>query len=112
MLNMGSVKKGAYQALRSCLNLCKDERLLIISDLDTLEIGSEFLKEAKKITSDVKFLLLEDFGSRPLKTLPERLLNEVYKTDVGLYAATGKIGELQGFRMKLVTGKTIFQTFF
>ncbi|MBN2457671.1 aminopeptidase [Candidatus Woesearchaeota archaeon] len=99
---MGTIKEGANQALKNCLKLKRNEAIIIITDNETLEIGVAFLTEAKKITKDVDFFILEDFGKRPLKTVPEEILTSIKKVKAGIYAGQGKEGELQSFRRPLL----------
>lgn len=97
-----TIEKGAQQALRKCLSLKNNEEVVIITDVETLDIGVAFLKEAKKITPKIKLFILEDFGERPLKSVPNILKSAIKTADVGLYVATGKKGEQQSFRRTLL----------
>lgn len=95
---MSNIEKGAFQALTNCLGLKKDEKVMIITDIETLEIGVAFLTEAKRLTKKIKFFIMEDFSDRPLSFLPAELKKAVHESDVGVLVAQGKEGELQSFR--------------
>ncbi|RLJ10140.1 MAG: hypothetical protein DRP15_01025 [Candidatus Aenigmatarchaeota archaeon] len=88
---MGTLLEGARQALFVCLGLKKNEKITIITDLETLKVGKTFHDVARKVTPNINVFVLEDFGKRPLQQLPQEIASEVKESDVVLFAAK-KIG--------------------
>ena len=77
------------------------ESAVIISDAETVEIGSAIKTAIEKITTEVQFFIMEDFGSRPID-YPKAIDDAIKTADVSVYAAQGAEGELQTFRMKML----------
>ncbi len=98
------LQKGAETAINHCIKLQKDDRIVIITDTETLEVGEALNTEAKKITQNILFLVIEDFTERPAKNLPQALLDKIseFKPNVSIYAAQGKQGEYPVFRSPLI----------
>ena len=91
---------GARNAIEAYLNVKENEKVLIITDKETLDIGKAFEDAAKKKTNNVNLLILEDYGKRPLK-LPLELKKKILDSDVILFAAKkkfNKISELSTLR--------------
>ncbi len=103
MMKMGDLKNGAREAVVNCLKLSKGERIVIITDLETLEISVSLLNEAKNITDKIKFFIVEDFQARPLNVLPEDIVNALNSSQVGILAMQGREGELENFRRPLLS---------
>lgn len=101
-MKMDLVKRGANQAIRNCLNVRGDDKVTIITDTETLDIGVSLLEEAKQITDDIKFFIAEDIGERPLKKLPKELKEAITSSTVGVLAMQGFKGELEKFRRPLL----------
>lgn len=95
---MGTLQEGARNAVRTCMGLKSDERVLIVSDRSNSLIGEELREQASLVTGfeNVKLIILEDVSKkRPLTSLPE----EVKKfasgwANVTFWAAESKPGEL------------------
>ena len=95
---MGGLERGAGEAIRNCLSLKEGEKVLIITDIETLEISTALMQEAKAITDKIKFFIVEDFQKRPIKSVPLKILESVSESNVGIMAIQGKEGELENFR--------------
>lgn len=95
---------GAKSAITQCLETTPQDRVIIITDTKTLQVGQALETAAKQITSNVKLLVIEDFVTRPAKELPQKLAGEIkdFKPTVSIYAAEGQAGELPVFRRPLV----------
>jgi leucyl aminopeptidase (aminopeptidase T) len=91
---------GASNAINTCLALKPDEKITIITDNDCLEIASSLLYEVKKIGSPYNFIILEDLSPRPLKKMPQKILEELSASDVSIFCAQAKEGEL-GSRIQM-----------
>jgi len=94
---MGSLLEGAYQAVYNCVRLKPNENLVIITDERTLTIGETIKKVSEKLTSNIKFFIMEHFGQRPLK-FPVEIGKALNKADVSFYVAQSVKDELSLFR--------------
>ncbi|MFX0200890.1 MAG: hypothetical protein ACFFCW_32630, partial [Candidatus Hodarchaeota archaeon] len=63
---MGTIEQGVRQAVENCLKVQPGEKALIITDRQTIEIGSAFKAAIEKIAGEVEFFVMEDFGTRPI----------------------------------------------
>ena len=98
---MGSIEEGVKQAVENCLKVKAGESVVIITDAETIEIGSAIRAAIEKIAAEVKFFVMEDFGKRPIDY--PRIINDAIKAaDVSIYAAQRAKGELQSFRMRML----------
>jgi leucyl aminopeptidase (aminopeptidase T) len=98
---MGTIEQGVRQVIGNCLRIKADEGVVIITDRQTNEIGQALRVAAEKITGDVQFFLMEDFGTRPI-TFPAGIAEALQRADVSIYAAQGAEGELQTFRRPML----------
>jgi aminopeptidase len=96
--------KGAKTAINKCLEVTSADRVLIITDEDTKEVGEALRAEAEKNTKNVLYLIIEDFIKRPATKLPNALVSQIkeFKPTVTIYAAQGQQGELPVFRVPLI----------
>ncbi len=88
---MNELRDGARQAIDVCLGLRKGERVTIITDMKTLEIGKALESVSRETAGRVDVFVLEDFGERPLQSVPEKIKESVGSADVSIFAAQ-KIG--------------------
>jgi hypothetical protein len=83
---MGSMEEGVKQAIENCLKVKKGENVVVITDRETLGIGSALREAAQKSTrKPAQFFVMEDFGTRPIQ-FPQ----EIKRLDGGgcdIYAA-------------------------
>ena len=94
---MGTIEQGVKQAVENCLKVKAGENVVIITDTETMEIGSALKTAIEKITNDITFFVMEDFGERPID-YPQAIDDAIKTADVSIYAAQGAEGELQTFR--------------
>ncbi|MEK7503860.1 MAG: aminopeptidase [Patescibacteria group bacterium] len=94
---MGSVRKGAKQAIETCLKVKENEKVVIITDLEAIEISYAIKEAVERITENIQVFVMEEFGPRPL-SFPVEIGSALKKADVSLYVAQGAEGELQIFR--------------
>ncbi len=101
--------EGVRQAVENCLKVIAGERVVIITDAQTREIG-EALRTAvassdeRRATSDepvVDFFVMEDFGPRPV-SFPPVIAKAIAVADISIYAAQGTKGELASFRQPML----------
>jgi aminopeptidase len=98
---VGTIEEGVKQAVENCLKVKAGESVVIITDAETVEIGSAIKTAVEKITAEVKYFLMEDFGARPIN-YPQVIDEAIKAADVSVYAAQGAEGELQSFRMPML----------
>ena len=98
---MGTIEQGVKQAVENCLKVKAGENVVIITDKETLEIGSALKKSVEKITDKIQFFLMEDFGQRPIE-FPPVIESALSAADVSIYVAQGAEGELQSFRIFMI----------
>ena len=92
--------EGAHNAIVTCLRLKPDEIITVITDNESLEIASALVHEIKKIGSEFKLFIIEDFASRPLKHMPQPILDGLAKSNVSVFCAIAHTGEL-GSRIEM-----------
>ncbi len=81
---MGTLEKGAENAVRVCMGIKPGERVLIMHDRESAEIGRAIRKAAMEITKNVFFVDVDIFG-RPLEEIPGDIREEAKKADVSFY---------------------------
>ncbi len=88
-------KRGVEVALKECLEVSPEDRVIILGDRENEEIARTFFEVAKGITQ-AYLVFLEDFGRRPISEYPWQLREyvEFVKPTVSLYVATVKPNEL------------------
>lgn len=87
--------EGAYNAINTCLRLKPDEIITIITDNESLEIASSLLEEVKKVGSKYHFYIIEDYAPRPLKNMPQPILEGLAESNVSIFCAIAHTGELR-----------------
>ena len=99
---MGTIEQGVKQAIENCLKVKNGEKVAVITDRETLGIGSALRAAAEKITGKTaRFFVMEDFGERPIP-FPQIVKDALLVADVSLYAAQGAKGELATFRQPML----------
>src|SRR6266498_4216583 len=85
---------GARNAINVCLRLQPNERVTIITDTATREIAAALQSEVERIGSDYSLFVLEHHARRPLKFMPEPILEDLATSQVSVFAAQSQPGEL------------------
>jgi leucyl aminopeptidase (aminopeptidase T) len=85
---------GAHNAIHCCLRLQQDERITVITDLETREIAAALVREIEALGASYSLFVMEDYAERPLSTMPELILADLEKSQVSLFAAQAQRGEL------------------
>ncbi len=91
---------GARNAVRTCLRIQPRERVTLVTDLETEEIGASLAGEARQAGAELDVHVMEDYGLRPMLHLPEPIRESLERADVSIYAGQPKAGEL-AFRREL-----------
>lgn len=89
------LSQGAYNAINVCLRLKPDQRVTIITDNESLEIASSLAHEIKKVGSPYSLMIIEDYAPRPLKNMPQPILDDLAKSQVSIFCAVAHTGELR-----------------
>jgi len=95
---VGTLLQGAKNAVEVCMGVKADEHVLIITDKGTLAVGKALNLAAKKVTKHVEMYVLEDYGTRPMKSLPKEIKSAIPKANVTFWAAQSMQGELHSIR--------------
>jgi len=93
---------GARNAVEVCLRLKPEERITIITDTATRQIAAALQKEVERVGSDYSLFVLEHHAPRPLKYMPEIILDDLALSQVSIFAAQTQPREL-GSRTEMTT---------
>src|SRR6476620_2359599 len=85
---------GARNAIEVCLRLKPEERITVSNDSATREIAAALQSEIERIGSDYSLFVLEHHARRPLKKMPEIILDDLARSQVSIFAALTQPGEL------------------
>ncbi len=91
---------GARNAVEVCLRLQHNERITIITDSATREIAAALQQEVERVGSEYSLFVLEHHARRPLKFMPEAILEDLATSQVSIFAAQSQTGEL-GSRIQM-----------
>jgi len=76
------------------------EKVAIVTDLETEEIGASLADQVREVGAPIEVHVMEDYGPRPMLTLPDPVALALETADVSIYAGQPKQGEL-AFRRAL-----------
>jgi len=93
---------GARNAVRTCLRVQPGEFVAIITDRETDEIAASLADQVREAHGVSEVLVMEDYGARPMLSLPAAMAAALERADVSIYAGQPKQGEL-AFRRELTT---------
>jgi aminopeptidase len=85
---------GARNAIDVCLQLKPHERITIITDEVTRDIAAALQSEVERVGSNYSVFTLEHHARRPLKYMPEMILEDLAMSQVSIFAAQSQPGEL------------------
>ena len=74
--------------------------MAIVTDLETEEISASLADQVREIGAPIEVHVMEDYGPRPMLTLPPPIADALERADVSIYAGQPKEGEL-AFRRAL-----------
>ncbi len=94
MTHASDLAPGARNAVRTCLRVAPDERVVLITDRETEEIAASLAAEVRGVGAPLELHVLEAYGSRPMSAMPAAALTALERADVSIYAAQPKPGEL------------------
>ena len=85
---------GAHNAIHTCLRLKPQERITIITDTVTRGIAAALQSEVERVGSKYSLFVIEHHARRPLKYMPEIILDDLALSQVSIFAAQSQPGEL------------------
>ena len=91
---------GARNAVRTCLSVAPGERVILVTDLETEEIAASLADQVRQVGASVDVHVMEDYGLRPMLSVPAPIRQALEKAEVSIYAGQPKSGEL-AFRREL-----------
>lgn len=94
MTHASDLAPGARNAVRTCLRVAPDERVVLITDRETEEIAASLAAEVRAVGAPLELHVLEAYGPRPMSAMPAAVLAALERADVSIYAAQPKPGEL------------------
>jgi len=91
---------GARNAVRVCLRIRPEEKVTVITDRATAEIARSIAQEVAAVGASHRFWTLEDEAERPLRHMPQPVLDDLETSQVSIFAAQAQTGELNS-RMEM-----------
>ena len=91
---------GARNAVKVCLRVQPSEKVCVITDEATLEIGAAIVHELETMGAPYRSWVLEDVAERPLTGLPQSILDDLEKSQVSIFAVQAQKNELKS-RMQM-----------
>ncbi len=93
---------GINNAVQVCMNIKEYDRVFIITDQETIEIGEALSRESTKAGAQTKLVKLEHYGERQSTSAPDPLIQDMvnFKPTVTFFAASSKEGEVK-MRMEM-----------
>jgi len=92
------LRRGAFNAVKVCLQVQPDERLTLVTDVATLEIAAALVSEIETTGSQYNVFVLEDFMTRPSAHMPPVILDDLRMSQVSILAVVTQTGELPSRR--------------
>ncbi len=93
-----SLEKGCEVAVNTCMGVTEDDKVVIVSDEESKNIGLGLRKAALEITPQVRYFSLNLYGDRPLSTFPEAIKESARDATVTFWTAQSVKGELETVR--------------
>jgi aminopeptidase len=91
---------GARNAVQVCLRVLPSEKVCVITDEVTLGIAAAITHELELVGAPYRAWVLEDLAERPLKDMPQELLDDLETSQVSFFAVQAQKNELRS-RMQM-----------
>lgn len=88
-------RPGAKSAVFTCLRVTPGERVVLITDEESLPIGASLFEQFDAAGARVEAFVLEDFAPRPLAEFPSIVADAMRTAQVSCFAASAQPGELR-----------------
>ena len=100
---MVPIEQGAKIAVEKCMHVKPEDKVLIVADEDSKDIGIALRKASLDITKHVRFFNVDlpAYGGRPLKEMPKGLREAIGVSTVTFFVAGARQGELATLREPL-----------
>jgi len=92
------LERASKATIEDCLRLTEDDKLVIVTDNKAYRVADELAKAASEKTKDISSYIVEDYGTRPLKHLPEEIAAAMGHATASIFVAAGLQEELGDFR--------------
>lgn len=89
------LSEGAFNAVNICLKVKPDEKVIVITDNESLEIAASLVDEIKRVGSAYRVFIIEDYSPRPVKSMPQPILDSLIDSNVSIFCAIAMEGELK-----------------
>ena len=86
---------GARNAVESCLRIQPNEKVTLITDVACQEIGASLAHELDRRVRNYNAFVLEDLSPRPLRDMPQAVLDDMETSDVSIFAVKAQANELR-----------------
>jgi aminopeptidase len=91
---------GARNAVSVCLRIQPREKVTLITDEATKEIGASIVRELEDIGASYRAWVLEDLALRPLAGFPQEIAADLETSQVSIFAVQAQANELRS-RMQM-----------
>lgn len=85
---------GARNAVVTCLRIQPEEKVTLITDLETAETAAALVAELDRVGCTYNAWVMEDYAVRPLAKMPQVILDDMETSQVSIFAAQAQHGEL------------------
>ncbi|WP_263380037.1 aminopeptidase [Granulicella paludicola] len=87
--------EGARNAVTTCLRITPQEKVTLIGDETTLQIAAALATELTKLGCAWNAFVLEEIAERPLKGMPQVVLDDMESSQVSIFAVQVQPNELR-----------------
>jgi leucyl aminopeptidase (aminopeptidase T) len=87
--------QGARNAVRVCLRIAPHEKVTVIADAASQEIAASIVHEIEALGAPCRAWLLEELTPRPMRDLPQAILDDLETSQVSVYTVQAQPGELR-----------------
>ena len=91
---------GAHNAVNVCLRIKPSEKVAVITDEATREIGASLVHELEILGAPYRVWILEELAPRPLTDLPREIVDDLESSQVSIFAVQAQANELRS-RMQM-----------
>jgi aminopeptidase len=95
------LEPGARNAIEVCLGIARGERVALIADSASREVGASLAAALDQVGASCDAVLIEDVATRPMTAAPPAVLAALEHADAGILCVQPEQGEL-GARMAIV----------
>lgn len=88
-------REGARNAVITCLRIQPTEKVTLIADHSTLEIAASIAAELAAVGCTWHAFILEELAPRPLKGMPQPVLDDMETSEVSIFAVQVQPNELR-----------------